>query len=344
MQRHHTLARRAPCGHDDFQANMPRGQRTAQTDKHPEKIMSIQESLTLVAIMLAPAFFSLLGMAALGSPAVAVSNEFLAKAKGRVFHDKYGQQTAAMGLILLLLFLVIQAAALGLLLVRFPQMASRVFEPGSLFMISFASMGAFFVLGLAYCLTWRKMRDAKGAHMLLGAGAALAALVGVAVTVPAKLLIGLPAEAMQAPLGPQSMLWPMAAMYMVLCVAAAAGLSCVHLVLRRNRDDYGRDYYRFALNLASRWALGAMLVFLTCQGWLFAVLPDMFRTMTLGTPLGLVWAAGCGLGLACAALWLITARSDTPLRFKGLTMLAACLLWLMHAMNATLFVNFMSML
>lgn len=306
--------------------------------------MSIQESLTLVAIMLAPAFFSLLGMAALGSPAIAVSNEYLARARGRVFHDKYGQQAAAMGLILLLLFLVIQAAALGLLLVRFPQMASRVFEPGSPFTVSFASMGAFVIFGLAYFLTWRKMREAKGAHMLLGAVAALAAMVGVAVTVPAKLLIGLPAEAMQAPLAPLSMLWPMAAMYVVLCVAAAAGLSCVYLVLRRKRDDFGRDYYRFSLNLASRWALGAMVVFLACQGWLLAVLPDMYRTMTLGTPLGLVWAAGCGLGLACAALWLVTARSDTPLRFKGLTLLAACLLWLMHAMNATLFVNFMSML
>lgn len=306
--------------------------------------MSIQETLTLVAVMLAPAFFSLLGMAALGSPAVAVANEIAAKARGRVFHDKYGQQTAAMGLVLLLLFLAIQAAAAGLMAMRFPQLAGRMFEPGSPFIVAFGALGAFIVLGLAYFATWKKMREAKGAHTLLGAGAALAAGIGVAVTVPAKLLLGLPADAVPAPLAPHSMLWPMAAMYVILCVSAAAGLSCVYLVMRRNRDDYGRDYYRFALNLASRWALVAMLGFLACQGWLFAVLPEPLRIMTTGTPLGLVWAAGCGLGLACAALWLVTARSQTPLRLKGLTVLAACLLWLMHAMNATLFMNFMSML
>jgi cytochrome bd-type quinol oxidase subunit 2 len=162
--------------------------------------------------------------------------------------------------------------------------------------------------------------------------------------VPVKLLIGLPPEAAQYPLTVGSMLWPMSAMYVVLCVSAAAGLSCVYLVVRRNRDDFGRDYYRFSLNLASRWALISMLLFLACQGWLFAVLPDMFRTMTTQTPLGMIWAAGCVLGLACVGLWSATAKSDTPLRFKGLTVVAACLLWLMHAMNVTVFINFMSML
>ncbi|WP_233490926.1 hypothetical protein [Pseudodesulfovibrio indicus] len=62
--------------------------------------MSIQETLTLVAFMLAPAFFSLLGMGALGSPAIAVLAEISAKTRGKILFDKYGQQTAALGLIL----------------------------------------------------------------------------------------------------------------------------------------------------------------------------------------------------------------------------------------------------
>jgi hypothetical protein len=305
--------------------------------------MSIQESLTLTAIMLAPAFFSLLGMAALGSPVVAVISELSAKTKRRVFYDKYGQQTAAMGFFLLLLFLVIQAGASALAVIRFPQLASRFLVPSLPVVIAMGAMGVFAVLGLIYFATWKKMRDAKGIHMAMGLIAALAALTAVAVAVPVKLLIGLPPEAAQYPLTAESMLWPMSAMYVVLCVCAAAGLSCVYLVVRRNRDDFGRDYYRFSLNLASRWALVSMLIFLACQGWLFAVLPDMFRTMTMETPLGLVWAAGCVLGLACVGLWAATARSDTPLRLKGLTILAACLLWLMHALNVTVFMNFMSM-
>ncbi|WP_285907946.1 hypothetical protein [Pseudodesulfovibrio pelocollis] len=306
--------------------------------------MSMQESLILVATMLAPAFFSLIGMAALGCPAVAVSSEAAARFKGRVFLDKYGQQVAAMGAVLFPLFLIILAGSIGLATVRFPQLTSRLLDPASPFLISLAALGVFALLGPAYFLTWKKLRESRGIHMLLGIGAALAAATGVAVTVPAKLLAGLPPEAVQAGLGPGSMLWPMATMHIILCVTAAAGLSCVYLVLRRHRDDFGRDYYRFSLNLASRWAVAAMLSFLACQGWLLAVLPEPLATMTTGTPLGLVWAAGCGLGLICAILWLVTARSQTPLRFKGLTFVAACLLWLMHAMNATLFMNFMTML
>jgi len=307
-------------------------------------IMSMQESLILVATMLAPAFFSLIGMAALGSAAVAVSSEAAAKVKDRVFLDKYGQQAAAMGAFLFPLFLIILAGSIGLATVRFPQLTSRLLAPGSPFIVSLAAMGVFALLGPAYFLTWKKLRRSKGVHMLLGVGAALAAATGVAVTVPAKLMAGLPPEAVQAGLGPGSMVWPMATMHVILSMAAAAGLSCVYLVLRRNRDDFGRDYYRFSLNLASRWAMAAMLGFLACQGWLLAVLPEPLRTMTTGTPLGLVWAAGCALGLACCAIWLATARSQTPLRLKGLVFLAACLLWLMHAANATLFLNFMTML
>ena len=37
------------------------------------------------------------------------------------------------------------------------------------------------------------------------------------------------------------------------------------------------------------------------------------------------------------------ARSETPLRLKGFAFLALVLMWLMHALNATLFMNFLSM-
>ncbi|MUM78802.1 hypothetical protein GKC30_14285 [Pseudodesulfovibrio sp. F-1] len=306
--------------------------------------MSMQESLILVATMLAPAFFSLIGMAALGCAAVAVSSEAAAKIKGRVFLDKYGQQVASMGAVLFPLFLVILIGSIGLASARFQQLASRLLAPDSPFIFSLAIMGVFTLLGPVYFLTWKKLRQSKGVHLLLGIGAALAAAAAVAVTVPAKLMAGLPPEAAQAGFGPGSMVWPMATMHVILCIVAAAGLSCVYLVLRRNRDDFGRDYYRFSLNLASRWAITTMLVFLACQGWLLAVLPDPLRTMTIDTPLGMVWAIGSALGLVCCAIWLVTARSQTPLRFKGLLLVAAGLLWLMHAANATLFMNFMTML
>lgn len=307
--------------------------------------MTMNETLTMAAMLLAPAFFSLLAMGAFGSPVVALLGEIAAKTKNKVFYDKYGQQTASMGLVLLVLFLVIDAGAIGVAYVKFPQIIRRFIAPDSPLMGAFIAMAVFIVLGLVYFLTWKKLRSSKGIHMLMGTGAAVASVTAIAIAVPAKLMIGLPADTTsnQATLGLQSMMLPMALMYAIFIVAVAAGLSCAYLVLRRNKDDFGRDYYNFSLKLAARWAFFPMVGFLACQGWLFAVLPENFKTMVLGTSLGIVWAVAVGLGTLCVIIWLLIARSKTPLQLKGLTFLSAGLLWLMHTMNATLFMNFMSM-
>lgn len=307
--------------------------------------MTINETLTMTALLLAPAFFSLLGMAAFGSPVVAVLGEIAAKTKSKVFYDKYGQQTASMGLVLLILILIIQGTAIGVAYTKFPQFIQQFFTAETPLLKAFIAFGAFIIFALPYLSLWKKMRQSKGFHMFLGIGAALASICLIALGVPAKLMATLPTETVQEQLalGAQSMFLPMAIMYTLLTIVAAAGLSCTYLVLRRKKDDFGRDYYNFSLKLAARWATIPMFGFLACQGWLFTTLPANFKTMVLGTPLGIVWAAGCAMGFICAIVWILIARSEKPLQLKGLTFLGCLLMWLMHTANATLFVNFMSM-
>lgn len=311
--------------------------------------MTMNETLTMTALMLAPAFFSLLGMGALGSPAVAVLGEMAAKTKKRVFFDKYGQQTASMGMVLLILLLIIEAGAIGLIYTKYPNLVQQYLDPASPFMnsimVALGASAVFIILGFAYMLTWKAMKKAKGLHMALGLFASTAALTMVAIAVPIKLLIGLPHEAVQAQLalGFKSMVVPMATMYSIFLVVAAAGLSCAYLVMRRNKDDFGRDYYNFTLKLAARWSVTPMIAFLACQGWLFVVLPDNFKALVMETPLGIVWCIGIVLGLVCTVIWALIARNESPLRMKGLTFLNVALMWLMHTMNVTLFMNFMSM-
>lgn len=307
--------------------------------------MNMNETLTMAALMLAPAFFSLLGMGALGSPIIAVLGELAAKTKGRVFYDKYGQQTASMGLILLLILLAIYGAAIGLALVKFPDFFQKLLAPPQPILNAFSAFGIFAILGLFYFLSWGKTSKTKGIHIVLGMGSAIAAVVCVTIAVPAKFVIGLSigtATAQEAATA-AAMTAPLATMYAVLIISAAAALSCAYLVIRRNKDDFGRDYYGFSLRLAARWAALPMIGFLACQGWLFAVLPENIKIMVLGTPLGLVWIAVAVLGTICVAIWIVIARSTAPLQLKGLTFLAVGLFWIMHTMNATLFINFMSM-
>ncbi|MDD3312969.1 hypothetical protein [Pseudodesulfovibrio sp.] len=305
--------------------------------------MNSQETLALAATLLAPAFFSLLGMGAFGSPVVAVLGELAAKSKKRIFYDKFGQQAGAMGRLLLVLLILVWGASCAVVYFRFPQLAERLIAPGAVFIEAAVACAVFLLAGLIHFSTWKAMRQAKGAHIALGLLAAVASVTALALAVPAKLMLNRPDGAADSLFG-HPMALPLAVMYALLSVACAAGLAAAYLVLRRNRDDFGRDYYNFSLPLAARWAVIPMLGFLVCQGWLFAVLPETFRTMTLGTPLCWVWLGVAVLGLVCAALWLVVARSKTPLRLKGLCFLALALLWIMHTLSVTLFVNFMSML
>lgn len=308
--------------------------------------MDMNETLKIIGLMLAPAFFSLLGMAGIGSPAIAVLGEISAKTKKKVFFDKYGQQTGAMGLILLILLIAIYGATIGLGMSRYPQLIQANLTPSSPFFLGTIGMGVFALFGLVYFLTWKKMRNAKPLHIILGLISALAGLGAVAIVTPAKLTFnmaqGSPSQEALAQIG--AMALPMSVMYALLVLSAAAALSLVYLVIRRNKDDFGRDYYNFSLRLAARWATLPMVAFLGCQGWLFATLTEKIKTLVLGTPLAYIWGGLTILGVACALIWIIIARSESPLRLKGLAFLAVALFWLLHALNATLFVNFMTML
>ena len=305
--------------------------------------MNTTETLIMIANMLGPAFFSLLAMGAFGSPVVAVLGELAAKSKNKVFFDKYGQQAGAMGRILLILLFIIWGAAFAVIFTRFPKLAAMVSAPGTPLLYACVTSLAFFVLGMVHFSTWKSMRNAKGLHIAIGLLAATASVAAVAMAVPAKLMIAQPGEVSFESVFSSSMALPMAVMYPLLSMASAAALSCAYLVLRRNRDDFGRDYYNFGLKLAARWAFIPMLGFLACQGWLYAVLPESVKTMTMETPLGYVWLGAVVLGVLCLVPWLLIARSEAPLRLKGLGFMALALMWLMHTLNATLFMNFLSM-
>ena len=131
--------------------------------------MNTTETLVMVANMLGPAFFSLLAMGAFGSPVIAVLGELAAKSKNKVFFDKYGQQTGAMGRILLILLILIWGAAFAIIFSRFPQLAAKVTALGTPLMWASVASLAFFVLGLVHFSTWKAMRKAKGLHITIGA-------------------------------------------------------------------------------------------------------------------------------------------------------------------------------
>lgn len=308
--------------------------------------MSIQETLIMIALALAPAFFSMLGLAGFGSPAIAVLGEVTAKSRKRVFFDKYGQQVATMGLTLMTLLMVVYGIGSVIAYAKFPAYVKAVVAQDSPLINTMIATGVLVVAGILHALTWKKLKNAKAAHIMLGMVAALACFMTVALAVPAKLSFFLSLTKEGATINPAAgtMVLPVSAMYTFLILASAAGLSCAYLVLRRNKDDFGRDYYRFSLNMSARWATLPMIGFLGCQGWLFARLPQDFKTLVIGTPLVYVWVGLVCLGAVCTFIWFLIGRSEKPMTLKGLAFLNVLLFWFVHALNVTVVFNLLSML
>jgi len=308
--------------------------------------MDLNETLQLIMNMLIPALFSLLGMAALGSPAIALLGEIAAKAQKKVFYDKYGQQTGALGLLLTVLILIIYGVSLGIFMSKAMKADQFVLNMQSPLFIPLVTYAVFTFVGIIYFITWKKMRNLKPLHMVLGAISAVSALACVGYAINAKLAIAL-SMGSNSPEGQataNALLAPMSAMSIFLVLAAAAGLSVTYLVLRREKDDFGRDYYNFSLKLAARWSMISMAGFMACQAWLFTQLPQDIKTIVVATPLAFIWAGIIGIGALCIVLWFAIARSESPLRLKGLSFVNAGLFWIMHTLNATLYMNFFSMI
>jgi hypothetical protein len=87
------------------------------------------------------------------------------------------------------------------------------------------------------------------------------------------------------------------------CFTLAASWSGFWLLTGRNKNDFGRDYYTFALR---RCAWAAFSPGLICVAALFT--QTMNRTLTL---------AAAALQVVCCVLWFFAARSATPLRHKS---------------------------
>lgn len=302
--------------------------------------------LFLAALPLA--FFDLMALAALGAPLIGLAAEIRARAKGKVFHDKFGGQASAMAPAAWLLTLAATAASLYFGWKNFPQYERLITYPHSPLLHFAVAMGAALVLGLAYRYAWNPLKKNKGLHIVLGAAASGAVLAVLYLAVPAmgllaSVMTGKPSQealfltGFQDPTSP--LFAPLLLVFLSMTLFYAGALALVFVLHRRNRDAFGRDYYTFALRHGSLWPLAALPLLIAGLTWLFAVLPPHLPSPLAGPALwwSIGWAACI---LACLVIWTILARSANPLRLKALVILSALLTWLAHSLATGLFIKF----
>lgn len=316
--------------------------------------MTPPDLLLLSLNLAAPAFFKALGLAALGAPALAWSCGLLARSRSKVFYAKLGRQVADMGLWLGLFSLALAAISCVLTALRLAWITPWLTKPGSPFVWVFALA----LLGLACLIPLRaglgRPRVESPAHLVLGLPAALvpvavvflglAGMRGIGrLTLAGADLLTLPplSELLAAP--PASLLWPLFAASLCLCAGLAGTTALLYLLARRTRDDFGRDYYVFALRLSARSAATPLVLHVLSLVWLFAAMPLELRALALAGPTLWAFVIAAGLFAAAAAALSLVAGNTNPLRLKGLIVGAAVASWagltLLMAANLRLFLS-----
>lgn len=295
-------------------------------------IPNIIPDLQLFTNILPLAFFGALGLACLGAPFIAVFSEIVAKKKKKIFYDKYAQQIASMGLTTGVFSLFGIAAGLFTLVGNEPGGQTMLINPASGLVPVYASILLEAVFMILYCTTWKRLKKNKPVHVTFGILSVLSSVLVLYTSLSAILfwLVAgpgtstvLPLYLAQIPPSLAHLVPPLAAMGMFLALALATGLSLTWLVIRRNKDDFGRDYYKFSMNYAALLALIFTLCLVAPSAWIAVLFkPEFLMAKLMGGYILFLAPA-----LILSTIWIFVMRSQAPLRLKPAVFLSILFLW-----------------
>lgn len=299
-----------------------------------------------LSLLLAWSLLATLALAGLFAPALASAGQWTSSSETRAFRDKFAYQISGMGLGLLFAVVIAMAGAQAYLYSMAPELFPAVVKPYAL--LAAASMLLALFCALLYHGLWRRLRQAKTVRKLLGLLAALAALLAAylvlgfkrALLLTPELFSTMPMpEALRLIYGPpaSSLFWPLLVQTLLAGLTCASGLGLIHLILRRARDDYGRDYYNASLKYCARWALVPTLLQLAPMALIVSRLGPSFGLWDMNNVMLLGFGLAAVMLLLAVALWAVVARSNNPLRQKPAIFLAMLFPILAMALEAAPF-------
>jgi len=307
--------------------------------------MPALELLRITAAMAAPAFFLFFGLAALGAPILAAICLTVGQVRGTQHPEAYARRLLRMALTCSLLTCLILACVAGLGLYRLPWLRD--------WLLAAPLVPALLALAIAaYCVSLTVLRLSRGSFRphatkkSLSPAASLSVLAVAILWLSLSLLRDLAAQTQAvlgamtegdislAPLLPPDLsstaplLWA-AVLASTLAAAMCAGAwSLEYLLLRRDREPFGREAFAHAMRLAARASLRSGVLALS-------FLPALWNRLTTlpGSPddaqavMALLVACGSCILAACG-LWGLLARSKRPCSSPALVHGALTLVWL----------------
>ncbi len=265
-----------------------------------------------------------------GAPAIALVSELIGIVSAKPFPVRAARQMSRMALGGHILFWL-TAAACAIPLFSHPFWRSEFVNANRLLLTASAALPFFGSIALAgYDLGWKGARERKALHLLLGCVANVPIKYGYWALAGTALLffrgVNVDNQAFLPPWG--SALWPLMGLWLPLSLCLAAGIGLCYLLLRRNADDWGRDYYRFAAPFLAKWHLACGLIVLAMLIWLYASLKGVFN-LHLPQIFYAGMASVASLGLAMILSFFVSAN-ENPMRLK-VSMVGAAIFSLVHA-------------
>ena len=270
----------------------------------------------------------------LGALVMSWCSEFFGTWQKKIFLDKFAWQMSRLATILTLgSFLTFVILGAGCYFSGFPFSGLKK-QAQEFFLVGGAVLGLSAILLLFYWSLWKKLKKNKELHLLLGALAACCLKIFLVVLIFAGYFQGAP-EAVSPqifiagfPLPPlTSLIYSLSLQVLILSVTAGASLALLYLLLRRNLDDFGRDYYRYVVILTAKWLIASLfLSFLPCV-WVYFLLGKKILVSSLYLPGGIIVASF----VLIVILNTVLIRSKQPLRLKGVMACCFLLVWLLFA-------------
>ncbi|GAB6177984.1 hypothetical protein JCM16814_28750 [Desulfobaculum senezii] len=278
----------------------------------------------------------------LGAFPLAVVSEYIAGAKKKVFLKKFAQQVSLMGVLFVFAALLSVFGSIAYLHYTGAQdIRPWLTTLRPITSANFGSLGVMALFATIYAFTWKGSRKVPGLHKLWGVLASLGALATLACPLSTQLMSmanrPLPGTAQELSTfllsGMGSLFFaPLFLLTLTLAVAFAAAFGLVWMILRRGRDDWGRDYYSYASRYCAGWAAAASVAAAACTGWLFYTIQPTVAAASLGEMTRYFTMGGAGLAVLASLLWAVVLKAATPMRHKP-TMVIAALCLLVAAMG-----------